>query len=447
MSHNVPRQFTGREAIIVGGSIAGLMCGISLKHAGYNVVIIEQDNNERLSHMAGLSLGPSAVDFLLHHDRLQGSFAHTVGCVQSLKDDGAQRVLAAGRRDITSWDTLYYRLRSNFDGYASTYCPLAPQDAVTDGSAAYVSNMRVLDIGRSTATDSLLTLTMQDRRSHHVSTMAADLVIGADGPDSLIRAKYHPEVQRQYAGYIAWRGTVPENILSDLTCKSIANSVTCHVMDRHHIIVYTIPGKDGSLEPGERLVNFCWYTNQSPQSLDEILKDSIDGHRHRSTVPAGRVRDTVWAARLEHARSEPLPSALLEIITKIQSPFIQVITDYYSTRGAFENGQVLLIGDALTLVRPHAGLSSAKSAFHALAIEDYACGRISLAEWEDRVLRYSSLLWAQGAWWGEFYQGNKYTALLSGVQYWTYKAWYNTVSWWKRREPWDETRLLTRKPE
>jgi hypothetical protein len=52
-------------------------------------------------------------------------------------------------------------------------------------------------------------------------------------------------------------------------------------------MIYAIPGPDGSLEPGKRLLNVVWYLNESEASLQEILIDGLDGHRHRNTVPAG----------------------------------------------------------------------------------------------------------------------------------------------------------------
>ncbi|KAJ8123515.1 hypothetical protein ONZ43_g561 [Nemania bipapillata] len=332
-------------------------------------------------------MGSDVMDLLRDHDRLKKTFTYEIDGLQSLDTGNKPRVIVTSKRDITSWDALYYRLRSNFDG------------------STYHSSTRVLDVGRPNASDAYLTVTSLNLHTNTVSERNADLVVGADGADSMIRAKYQPAVQRRYAGYVVWRGTVQEERLSNTTLKAVAHSATNHTMDQHHIIVYVIPGKDGSLQAGERLVNFCWYTNETSESLDEILRDRIDGHRHRNTVPAGRVRESAWEARLKHARAIPLPPALLEIAEKIQEPFIQVISDFFSPKGAFENGQVLLMGDALTLVRPHAGLSSAKSAFHSRAIEDFVRGRISIEEWETRVI---------SVWLNHVLPGNPHAKLFHG---------------------------------
>ncbi|KAI0198776.1 FAD/NAD(P)-binding domain-containing protein [Astrocystis sublimbata] len=419
-----------RRVIIVGGSIAGLMCGLLLKHVGCDVEVLEQDGDDRKSHMAGIAMGPNVMDLLRDHDRLTKPFTYEIDGLQSLDTSSKPgRIVATGRREITSWDALYYRLRSNFDGRVSAYYPQPPEADIMDGTAVYHSHTRVLDVGRADASDARLTVTSLDRHTNAVSERKADLVIGADGADSMIRAKYQPAVQRRYAGYVVWRGTVQEAHLSATTLKAVAHSATNHAMDRHHIIVYIIPGKDGSLQAGKRLVNFCWYTNETPESLDDILRDRIDGHRHRNTVPAGRVKESAWEARLKHARAVRLPPALLEIVEQIQEPFIQVISEFFSPRGVFEDGQVLLMGDALTLVRPHAGLSSAKSAFHSRAIEDFVRGKLSVQEWETSVLRYSYRDKLMGVYWGTFYQGSMSQAIISGAHYWAYSAWYRFASW------------------
>ncbi|KAI2641396.1 FAD/NAD(P)-binding domain-containing protein [Hypomontagnella submonticulosa] len=418
------------NVVIAGGSLAGLMCGIALKHAGHQVKIIEQDDSERMSHMSGLGLGPSAASFLQRHDRLSSVFSHRINCIQTLRN-GNPRVLATGNRDITSWDAFYYRLRSNFDGYISSYYPSAPKSSQTDGLATYEARRKVLNISPADLTGSHMVLTILNLETQETSQSEADLVIGADGPDSLVRAQYLPAAKRRYVGYIVWRGTVSERELSETTRDIFTHSIMTYMMDGHHCVVYTIPGPQGSLEPGERLLNFCWYSNETREDLDKILIDAIDGHRHHNTVPAGHVRQDIWSARLEYGKTT-LPAPFLEIAAKIQQPFIQVITEFCSPQAAFENGKVLLMGDALTLFRPHTALGSAQSAFHALAIEDYVAGKISVDEWEKRVLRFSFLHWVQSVWWGKFYQESIARALPWGLRYWFYSLLERIRSWRNR---------------
>src|SRR3569833_2452670 len=115
------------------------MCGVALKHAGHTVTIVERDNNDCMSHMAGVCLGLDAVRFLERHDRHTKVFSHRATRVQALKDDEMVQNYANGRRDITSWDTYYFRLLSLFAGYASSYYPSPPASLATDGLVKYHS--------------------------------------------------------------------------------------------------------------------------------------------------------------------------------------------------------------------------------------------------------------------------------------------------------------------
>lgn len=404
-------------------------------HAGHKVTIIEKDDNERQSHMAGVCLGPDAEAYLTSHDRLKNAFSHRSRRVQALNSDETIKIFVNGRRDITSWDTYYFRLRACFDQYVSSFYPSPPHSVDSDGSAIYVCRQQVTDMFPASRSDGGMVLSILDHNSQEVKQTKADLVIGADGPDSFVRSKYLPAVKRQYVGYIAWRGTVPESEVSESTRSIFSRSVTVHMMHRHHCIMYTIPGINGSLEPGERLLNFLWYTNESEESLHDILIDGVDGHRHHNLVPAGRVREGIWNAQVQRAKDVPLPLPFLEVMIKIRGPFIQVITEFCAPKAAFEDGRVLLVGDALSLFRPHTAFSGTQAAFHALRVEEYVGRRITLQEWEEKVIRFSNLHWAQSIWWGKFYQHHMAVALLSGLQYWWYCGTDRMKSWWNGEEP------------
>jgi len=46
------------------------------------------------------------------------------------------------------------------------------------------------------------------------SRVDGDLLVGADGLHSTVRAQYLPELAPRYAGYVAWRGVVEADALS-----------------------------------------------------------------------------------------------------------------------------------------------------------------------------------------------------------------------------------------
>jgi len=235
-----------------------------------------------------------------------------------------------------------------------------------------------------------------------MSTTEADLVIAADGPSSTVRARYHPDVKRTYAGYVAWRGTVPENEVSEEAKKVLVERITFFHTRQTQILAYAIPGKHGTLERGKRLLNWVWYVNykeDSPEHRD-IMTDK-NGKRHHITLPAGGVRDEVWSHQKDSAK-KVLPSAFAELVEKTKVPFIQAITDVISPSANLDSGRVLLIGDALAGVRPHTGMSSNQAALDAVQLADAiskiigGAGKEVLEEWEENVVKYATELQSRG---------------------------------------------------
>ncbi|KAI1129795.1 FAD/NAD(P)-binding domain-containing protein [Nemania abortiva] len=405
------------QVIIIGGSLSGLMCGIALKRAGHHVTIFEKDQNMRQSEMAGIAFGPDMRRFLNNHDCHTREFSHHISQIQSLNSTGSKSVLSREQRDITSWDDLNYRLRSCFDGFSSAYYPEAPSSPPTNGRALFEACQQVIDLERKDPHK--MRLTVMDLASGNTRTAEADLVIGADGPNSFVRNKYLPHVQRCYVGYVVWRGTVPERELLASTLAEFNDSLTICPSHQQYCVIYIIPGENGSLVPGERSVNFAWYTNHSEADLDHIMRDSVDGHIHANMVPSGHVRETVWEEQLKRAESAHFSLACLEVMGKVEKPAIQVVSEYSSPRAAFEDGMVLLVGDALCLCRPHTAIGVGQAGFDALAVGDMVAGRASLCQWESRVLRYARLFSWQSVWWGMWYQDSVLRALPFALRYWS----------------------------
>lgn len=432
------------------------MCGIALKHAGHAVTIVEKEDNVRQSHMAGVCLGLDGQRFLSRHDRLHNLFTHRSVRVQSLKSDGTLRVFLDATRVITSWDTYYFRLRANFDGYTSSFYPQAPLPSDADGPVEYKALHQITSLrrqvtasgedGHNSSSDKIV-LDVLDKTTGTASQLEADYVVGADGPDSFIRSTYIPASKRKYVGYIAWRGTVPESEVSQATRDVFRDSVTVHMMDREHCIMYMIPGHNGSLEVGERHLNFLWYTNEDPTALEEILKDSVDGHRHYNIVPSGRVREDIWDARKEEAKRIPLAEPFLEVMLKIKKPFIQVITDFVSPRASFEDGKVLLMADGLSLYRPHTAFSGTQAAFGALRVEELIEGKITLRDWEDKMLLYAKVHSAQTTALGRYYQSSWLAFAWSTLWFHWYCAVDQFRAWWKGEERLLRLVQFTKTPE
>ncbi len=79
-------------------------------------------------------------------------------------------------------------------------------------------------------------------------SVEADLAIFADGIRSVGRALLSPQTIPEYAGYVGWRGTVPESELSSDTLMQFADAMSYFVGMNTHIIMYPLPGPEGQLQ-------------------------------------------------------------------------------------------------------------------------------------------------------------------------------------------------------
>lgn len=82
----------------------------------------------------------------------------------------------------------------------------------------------------------------------------------------------------------------------------------------------------------------------------------VDGHRHRNALPIGKMRLEPWAKQNMHA-GEVLTPPFLELVNKTTEPFMSTVNDSAATKATFFDAKVVLVGEALTLLRPHTGMS------------------------------------------------------------------------------------------
>jgi 2,6-dihydroxypyridine 3-monooxygenase len=186
----------------------------------------------------------------------------------------------------------------------------------------------------------------------------------ADGIGSAARAALLPEVAPAYAGYVAWRGTIPESSLSPESFAVLSDAITYQLLTDSHILVYPIPGPGDELDPGKRFVNFVWYRNvASGEELTDLLTDR-GGVARSASLPPGAVQ----ARHVEKLRAaaQELAAPIREVVLATPEPFVQVVFDIEVPRMAF--GRLCLIGDAAFAVRPHAAAGTAKAAADAWAL-------------------------------------------------------------------------------
>ena len=126
-------------------------------------------------------------------------------------------------QNMASWDLVYHMLRANVDGVNSEYCQV-PKGDQDDGRVKHLHGHRVTGLKEKNDKVLVQYVTNDGRNGE----LEADLVIGADGPGSTVRSILAPGIERENAGYVAIRGTVPENEASPKTQATLKKS--------HHVL-------------------------------------------------------------------------------------------------------------------------------------------------------------------------------------------------------------------
>lgn len=351
------------KAVVVGGSVGGLTVAIQLRSIGCEVDVYERSAGAMTSKGGGIVLQENMIDWF--QDALGIDIATMSARTDFLRYFDRDGEIVSDRAMPwynTSWSTIYSRLLEVF------------------GAANYHRGQQVASVeqGEDSAT---IVLESGER-------VQADLVIFSDGIRSTGRSQLSPETQPRYAGYVGWRGTVPEAELSAEALAGLGDAMSYFVGTSNHIILYPIPGPAGQVTVGDRLMNYVWYRNVAEgPDLDELVTDKR-GRVCKVSVQAGDVQDR-FIEELRAEAAATLPSIIAEVVLKTKQPFIQILRDIVVDRMVF--GRCVILGDAAFASRPHAAAGAAKAVADAIALSEHLVKAnldvdAALANWEPTQL-------------------------------------------------------------
>lgn len=354
---------------VVGGSLGGLTTALLLRDIGCDVTVYERSRATLQARGAGIAVLPETLRYPVERlgvpvERITSS----TEWIRYLERDGSIGHAQQHRYRFSSWNTIY--------GTLLGAC----------GEERYRLGRDMTSF--STERGAGVHVCFADGDDVH-----ADLLVCADGIGSLARSTLLPGVAPRYAGYVAWRGTVPECELDGPTFDALHDALTYQVLPDSHVLVYPIPGPDGAVGPGDRLINMVWYRNVAEPDLAAFLTDR-DGQPRPVSLPPGSVRDEL-VEELRTCAAALLAPPIAEIAARIREPFVQAVFDIEVPRMVF--GRACLLGDAAFAVRPHAAAGTAKAAEDGwvLAAElDAAAGDVhkALTAWEASQLALGSRL-------------------------------------------------------
>ncbi|MFL5070756.1 MAG: FAD binding domain-containing protein [Xanthobacteraceae bacterium] len=327
------------RAIVIGGSMSGLLAGVLLRRAGWNVHVYERVEGELAGRGAGIVAQPELIDTL----RTVGVDPTDLGVHITTR-----RIFdASGRltgeltcpQVLTAWERVYRCLRDAF-----------PPERYHRGRG----------LARLTQTSRSVTAHLSDG-----SSAEGDLLVGADGIRSTVRQQLLPELAPLYAGYVAWRALIAENAMTPETHRELFDYMSFCLPPGEQFLGYPVAGPDNDLRAGHRRYNVVWYRPAEERTKLKWLLTDESGTSHAISIPPPLIRREAVAEMRADAERLIAPR-MREIVRIIDEPILQPIYDLETPRMAF--GRVAIMGDAAFVARPHVAAGVAKAADDAMAL-------------------------------------------------------------------------------
>jgi 2-polyprenyl-6-methoxyphenol hydroxylase-like FAD-dependent oxidoreductase len=328
-----------RRAVVIGGSMSGLLSGLLLRRAGWAVDIYERVETE----LSGRGAGIVAQQELIARLRKLGLATDKLGVHISTR-----KVLDVGGRlthecscpqVLTAWERVYRLLRDAFP--AANYhrgCGLAKFTQNSDGVRAYFSDGETVD---------------------------AELLVGADGIRSTVRQQCLPDVSPRYAGYSAWRALIAERDFPPDVHRELFEFMTFGLPPGEQFLGYPVAGPYNDLRPGHRRYNVVWYRPADEATKLKWLLTDDHGVTHAISIPPPLIpRQAIAEMRADAERL--VSPQFRQIVRLIAEPILQPIYDLESPHMAF--GRIAILGDAAFVARPHVAAGVSKAADDAAAL-------------------------------------------------------------------------------
>jgi 2-polyprenyl-6-methoxyphenol hydroxylase-like FAD-dependent oxidoreductase len=330
-----------RRALVIGGSMSGLLAALLLQRRGWDVDVFERVEKELSGRGAGIVAQPELRETL----RALGLEVRDLGVEvmtrQLLDASGRQRSVLTCPQILTSWERVYRILRDAF-----------PPEHYHRGKELRAFSQTGQSVTAHFADD---------------GTEVGDLLVGADGLRSTVRQQCLPEIQPLYAGYVAWRALIPEQAIPLATHKQLFEHMTFCLPPGEQCLGYPVAGPENDLRPEHRRYNLVWYRPADEATeLQQLLTDE-SGVTHAISIPPPLIRRAAISA-MRGAAERLIAPQLQEIVRLIAEPILQPIYDLAIPKMAF--GRVAILGDAAFVARPHVAAGVSKAADDAVALAD-----------------------------------------------------------------------------
>ena len=312
-----------RKIAVIGGGIGGLSAAVGLRQAGFEVDVYEQAP-ELTEIGGGINMGPNATRIL-----------YRLGLREGLDREGVRPVGSHQRRwqdgrtlQRASLNPLCERL------YGAPHITIHRADLLAVIAAAFPAERVHLGhrlVGLRDCGDEV------EARFDNGSRIQADVLVGADGIHSAVRAALFGEEEPQFAGCVAYRGLVPTERIADLDLELGSQS---WVGPGAHLVHYFVSRG--------RLLNFVGWTEHDTWNREDWTD--------RATIDRALAAFEGWHPQVRR------------IIAAAETCFIWALFDR-DPLPRWSVGRTTLLGDACHPMYPFMGQGAAQ------AIEDGGVSR------------------------------------------------------------------------
>jgi len=350
---------------VVGGSIAGLIIGLSLMREGHEVWILERSKTRLQEYGIPVVLDPATIKFLR---QIRAGVGEPLGipvkdCVfaRSLSND--EWIEHSGDNAIvTSWQILHNCLKrvvrsKNPDRYVH---------------GAEVANISLTERNK-------ISVELHKKNS----SALFDIAILATGNHSGLHHYFEPKpiAETRYMKCLCFHGWVlerdaPDEVIELLTASEDVHKRGTHLFhwaldgSRTQFSMAFMPGPYSQMaSPYRRLVWF-WRRNETsnPDTL-EFFRDRRGIRSRDGEISQGRMRTDMRKQLRTRAWGE-LPSYIAELIEKTDAPGVFRIESRIAHEAQYYDGRLLVVGDSFSKLPldPFAGISHIVNAAEELVI-------------------------------------------------------------------------------
>lgn len=333
---------------IIGGSIAGCALALSLKDK-FDVTVFERSKDLK-SRGAGITISKDLFQTLIAKNFIDQETQEYTSSTRSFyckMPDKPELAHCFWQQSISiaslHWDTLFLNLRKRIP------------------DTIYKNECKIVDV-------KLINDTFSQLVFESGKTEEFNLIIFADGAQSIGRKLISPKSQLSYSGYIAWRGTLDFDLIKNKS--PFTNNIPYYCFNNGHLLAYPVHHNN------TKKLNWVFY--------EKIPLENLDSFGQTNQLNFSETAKT----HLHQLANAKLPKAMAQIITDTKSPFMQKIVDVSVER--LVTKAALLLGDASIVLRHHVGSGASLAIQDALKLRElfdyYDDINEAISQWEKYTL-------------------------------------------------------------